>query len=235
MSHLCQSNCVRPFYFVRRRGGWPNKQVMFDLSVRANSQRAQQKTLLHLSALFLRPFVSVTTIIRFCSWPMRARGTGNVYIHFVSAEKCCCRGQQPASNGLLWIGWRILCLSTCLSTLFSGLWEHVCVTQTWRHCVSVCVFSCWLEMRKMDRADETQRTDKANICPSLFLFCLPGSSPLLHPHAPRLWSSVIYAQTMVWPVMGEINAHLYTKRDCLGRTTERVKRHIYIYLHQPTI
>ena len=160
---------------------------MFDwVFERANSQREQRKTLLQLSALFLCLSVSVAAIIRFCSWPMRARGTENVYIQYVSAAKCCCRGQQPVSNGLLWIGGRILCLSTCLSTLFTSLCERVCV------CVCECVgvHECVCRDYERGRADETQQTDTANMHLSVFFFsCLSisHSSPLpLHLNAPRL-------------------------------------------------
>lgn len=155
---------------------------------RANSQREQRKTLLQLSALFLRLSVSVAAIIRFCSWPMRARGTENVYIQYVSAAKCCCRGQQPVSNGLLWIGGRILCLSTCLSTLFTSLCVRVCLCE--RVCVCVCVHECVCRDYERGRADETQQTDTANMHLSVFFFsCLSisHSSPLpLHLNAPRL-------------------------------------------------
>lgn len=151
---------------------------------RANSQRERRKTLLQLSALFLCPSVSVFAIIRFCSWPTRERRTENVYIQYVSAAKCCCCGQQPVSNGLLWIGGRILCLSTCLSTLFSRLCEHVCEIKRAGVCVCEWVHEC------VQRLWEgwSRQTDMANMYLSVFSFfsCLCLSPPLLGLNALRL-------------------------------------------------
>lgn len=188
---------------------------MFDwVFERANSQREQRKTLLQLSALFLCLSVSVAAIIRFCSWPMRERGTENVYIQYVSAAKCCCRGQQPVSNGLLWIGGRILCLSTCLSTLFTRLSEHVCVCVTERACVCMCLrawmcaCACAEIMRGVDLMKPSRQTWQT--CTSLFsFFCLSISHCLLPCY---IWmrsgsvSAAIYAQWMAKPSMGKIHA-----------------------------
>lgn len=168
---------------------WLAKQTT-DVSIEslrdANSQREQRKTLLQLSALFLCLSASVAAIIRFCSWPMRERGTKNVYIQYVSAAKCCCRGQQPVSNGLLWIEGRILCLSTCLSSLFTSLCEHVCVwgrpcvCTCLRACVCVCARWCGVEIMRMVELMKPSR-QTWQTCTSLFFFFL-SLSPL-----PPIW------------------------------------------------
>lgn len=112
---------------------------MFDwVFERANSHREQRKTLLQVYALFLRPSVFVAAIIRFCSWPMRKRGTENVYIQYVSAAKCCCRRQQPVSalnrrkNTLL--------VHLSLNAIHQSVWACLWVRE--RHCV--CGLNAWI-------------------------------------------------------------------------------------------